>query len=165
MATLRQQTMDWARTAPFQASGHARSTAPPEVVFAVLAEHDRWPEWFPNVKEVTVLGSAEGVGARRRVRVPGLTVDEEFIEWEPGRRFAFTGTDAKPAVFTSLVEHCALEPTDDGGTDITWTMCAAPRPVVGLLMKVAKGQVGKVLQRGMAGLAARAESAAGANGS
>jgi uncharacterized protein YndB with AHSA1/START domain len=84
MADLVQRTIEWIDDAPIKIEATAESAASPSDVFAVLADHERWPEWFPTVKDVTVIGAAEGVGARRRVKIPGATVDEEFIVWGPG---------------------------------------------------------------------------------
>jgi uncharacterized protein YndB with AHSA1/START domain len=158
MATTTRQTIDWSETAPIRVQGSARSTASPEAVWAVLADHARWPEWFPNVKAVEILGPAEGVGARRRVKVPGMAVDEEFIAWEPGRLFAFTATAVKPPVFRSLVEHCRIEPTDDGGCTVTWSMCIGPAPWAAPFLKLARGTLVKSVTKGMEQLARRAES-------
>jgi ribosome-associated toxin RatA of RatAB toxin-antitoxin module len=150
--------MEWAATAPIRAQGSARSKASAEAVWAVLADHARWPEWFPNVKAVEILGPAEGVGARRRVKIPGASVDEEFIAWEPGELFAFTAVTAKPGIFRSLVEHCRIEPTDDGGCTATWTMCIDPSPWAAPFLKLARGTLVKTVTQGMEQLARRAES-------
>lgn len=161
MGTTTRQTLEWSEQAPVRAEGVARTTASPEAVFAVLADHARWPEWFPNVKAVEVLGPAEGVGARRRVKIPGMSVDEEFIAWEPGRRFAFTATACKPGAFKALVEHCRIEPTDGGGCEVTWTMCVEPVALLAPLMKLGSGTLAKNLTKGMENLARRAEAASG----
>lgn len=160
MSTLEPRTMAWAVDAPVRIVGTATSTAAPEALWAVLADHIRWPEWFPNISRVEILGEAEGVGARRRVVLKGgAAVDEEFIAWDEPKLFAFTGTAAKPGIFRALVEHCALEALPDGGTRATWTMCLelpkAVRPFFGLVRPV----IAKAVGRGMANLAARAEAA------
>jgi uncharacterized protein YndB with AHSA1/START domain len=139
MADLVPRSIDWIAQAPLRVEASAVSAASPADVFAVLADHERWPEWFPSVQRVTVLGPAAGVGARRRVAVPGATVDEEFIVWEPGVRWSFTGLAAKPRFTRSLVEDCTLSPADGGGTAITYTMYLDPpvvlRPVMALLAR------------------------------
>jgi uncharacterized protein YndB with AHSA1/START domain len=158
VATLTERPLEWAATAPVQIEGRARSAASPDAVFAVLADHEAWPQWFGGLKEVTVTGAAEGVGARRQVRIPMSTVDEVFIAWEPGRLFAFTGTEARPGFCRSLVEHCTLEPTSDGGTDITWTMCVEPASgPAGWIFRRSRSTVRKRLEAAMASLARRAE--------
>ncbi len=134
----------------------AESTASPDRVFAVLADHERWPEWFPSLKTVTVLGPAEGVGARRRVVVPGMTVDEEFIVWDPGERWSFTAYEARPRFTRSLVEDCVLTPLANGGTAISYTMYLDPAGPIGFLMKLAVGRMRKNNTKAMQNLAERA---------
>jgi ribosome-associated toxin RatA of RatAB toxin-antitoxin module len=158
MATTRRETLEWSETAPIRVQGTAATTASPEAVFAVLADHARWPEWFPKVKAVEILGPAEGVGARRRVKIPGLAVDEEFIAWEPGKLFAFTATAAKPGAFKALVEHCRIKPSERGGCDVTWTMTFEPHPLAAPVMKLARRSLEANLGTAMANLARRAEA-------
>jgi uncharacterized protein YndB with AHSA1/START domain len=159
VADLTRRTLDWIDEAPVRITARAVSSAPPDAVFAVLADHERWPEWFPAVRRVTVLGRAEGVGARRRVAIRGATVDEEFIVWEPGRRWSFTGTAARPRFTRSLVEDCRLESTPDGGTAIDYTMYLDPPPALRVLFGVLQGRVAANNRRAVQHLARRAESA------
>jgi hypothetical protein len=150
------QTIDWIDHAPMRVEARAESTASPDQVFAVLADHERWPEWFPRLRKVTVLGRAEGVGARRRVALPGMTVDEEFIVWDPGARWSFTAFEARPRFTRSLVEDCVLTPLADGGTAISYTMYLDPVGVMGFLIKRSLGLMRKNNTRAMQNLAARA---------
>lgn len=156
MADLVPRPLDWIHAAPLRIEARAESPASPGDVFAVLADHERWPEWFPSVRKVTVLGPAAGVGARRRVAIPGATVDEEFIAWEPGARWAFTGVAAQPRFVRSLVEDCRLEPLHSGGTAITYTMYLDPPPPLRPLMKVMAGRIRANNHRALANLARRA---------
>lgn len=160
MATLVIRTLDWIDRAPLRVEATARSTAPPEAVFAVLADHERWPEWFPSVRKVIVLGPAEGVGARRRVVIPGAWVDEEFIAWTPGERWAFTARAAKPRFTRSLVEDCRLAPLAGGGTEITYTMYLDPPAGLRAVMRLATGRIRANNTRALVNLAARAEAPA-----
>jgi carbon monoxide dehydrogenase subunit G len=157
MGAMVERDLEWAASAPLAVTGRATSTAPPERVFGVLADHERWPEWFVGVKQVEVLGPAEGVGARRRVSVPGATVEERFIAWDVGQRWAFTGTAARPGFLRSLVEDCILEPHGEGGTAITYTMHLDPSPLFRPLVRLARGSLTKRLDRAVQALAARAE--------
>lgn len=150
------QDLRWTESAPIALVGRATTTATPATVFAELADHERWPEWFPNVKKVEIIGPAAGVGARRRVFIPGGAVEEEFIAWEPGARWAFTGTAARPPFVRSIVEDCHLIPIGDGGTAITYTMYLQPTAWSRPLLAVAKIGIQKGLQKGMEQLAARA---------
>jgi uncharacterized protein YndB with AHSA1/START domain len=161
MASVIPQTIEWITVAPIVVRATAESAATPDAVFAVLADHERFPEWFPAVRRVTVLGPAAGVGARRRVCVPGLTVDEEFVAWEPGRRFAFTAFAIKPRIFRSLLEDCVLRPTSAGGTSITYTMYLDPPGPLRWLLRLASGSMRINNARAMRSLARRAETASG----
>ncbi len=158
MRDLDQQAIDWIDRAPVSAIGTAVSSAPPDAVFAVLADHVRWPEWFPNVRKVEVIGPASGVGARRRVHIPGAFVEEEFIVWEPGVRWSFTGTGARPGFLRALVEDCRLEPTPSGGTSISYGMHFAVPRGLARLAPLSVGPLRKNLTKAMGRLATRAES-------
>lgn len=57
MGTTVQKDLDWIGRAPLSFSGSATTTASPEVIFAILADHERWPEWFPVITRTEVLGS------------------------------------------------------------------------------------------------------------
>jgi hypothetical protein len=161
MAALEPRTIEWIDVAPIRIEGRSESTASPDAVFAVLADHERWPEWFPSVRKVTVLGRAEGVGARRRVAVPGATVDEEFIVWDPGARWTFTGLAARPRFTKSLVEDCRLEQLPSGGTAISYTMYLDPPSFLRPLVKALAGRLRANNTRAMQNLAKRAAGAAG----
>jgi uncharacterized protein YndB with AHSA1/START domain len=156
MAALVPRAIEWIDTAPIHIEARATSSAPPAAVFAVLADHERWPEWFPSVRKVTVLGQAAGVGARRRVTVPGATVEEEFIIWEPGVRWTFTGLAARPGFTKSLIEDCQLEAIDGGGTAITYTMHLDPPRALRPLVKATAALLRRNNMRAMANLAQRA---------
>jgi uncharacterized protein YndB with AHSA1/START domain len=158
VSALAKQTIEWIERAPMRIEARANSTAPPDKVFAVLADHERWPEWFPSVRKVTVLGPGAGVGARRRVTIPGSRVDEEFIMWTPGERWSFTAYDARPRFTRSLVEDCILTPLPDGGTAISYTMYLDPVGITGWLMKRAVGRIRKNNTHAMQNLAERAAS-------
>ena len=156
MAELTRRTIEWTEQAPVRIEARAESSATPADVFAVLADHERWPEWFPSVRKVTVLGPAAGVGARRRVTIPGASVDEEFIIWEPGVRWSFTGYVAKPGFTRSLVEDCTLRELASGGTAISYTMYLDPPPLLRPLVKALSGRLAANTTKAMTNLARRA---------
>jgi uncharacterized protein YndB with AHSA1/START domain len=151
------ETLDWITRAPLRVEARAQSCASPDKVFAVLADHEHWPEWFPRIRRVTVIGQQrEGVGARRRVELRGMTVDEEFIAWDVGARWTFTAYDARPRFTRSLVEDCVLTPLPDGGTDISYTMYMDPAGVVGFFIKRGVAAMRKNNTKAMQNLALRA---------
>ena len=65
--------------------------APPEVVFAVLGEVERWPEWTPTVTRVERLddaGAPLALGSRLRIVQPKVPPAEWTVTAiEPGRGF------------------------------------------------------------------------------
>ncbi|HEY7769356.1 SRPBCC family protein [Longimicrobium sp.] len=65
--------------------------APPDVVFAVLSEVERWHEWTPTVTRVERLGDAGAplaVGGRLRIVQPKVPPAEWTVTaLEPGRGF------------------------------------------------------------------------------
>jgi uncharacterized protein YndB with AHSA1/START domain len=157
MAPLVPRGIDWIDEAPLRIEASSETAASPDAVFAVLADHERWPEWFTSVRDVTVLGRGEGVGARRRVKIPGATVEEEFIVWEPGVRFAFTGIDFRPRITRSIVEDCRLTPRPGGGTAITYTQYLDPPPLLRPLLTRLASRLRANNDQAMANLARRAE--------
>ncbi len=88
--------------------------ATPEQVFDVLADHHGWPDWFSPVKAVSNVGPGSGVGARRRVQVPPLTVDERFVAWDRPNRYTFTITAISVPVVRQMAEDWQLTETATG---------------------------------------------------
>jgi uncharacterized protein YndB with AHSA1/START domain len=68
----------------------ARIAAPPEQVWRLVGDLGRWAEVLPTIDAVqrTDPGTELGVGARFRVRQPGLPpATYEITRWLPGRAF------------------------------------------------------------------------------
>ena len=109
MAQLTERPADWVSTAPIVVENSRRIAAPIDTVWARIADHESWPEWFTDLSSVTVTFAAEGVGGGRDVKVPGMTVKERFTAWEPPHRFAFTLFEG-PRIMASMAESVVLEP-------------------------------------------------------
>jgi len=149
--------LEWIERAPFSVVGSATTTASPEAVFAVLADHERWPEWFPIITKTVVVGTArEGVGLRRETSIPGGRLDELFLAWDPGKRLAFTCTAIKPGIWHALLDDCHIERVGDR-TQITYITYLDPAASVLPIMKLMKGLLDEQFDKGMRALAARAE--------
>ena len=106
----------------------ARSTAPPERVFALLEAGDRWQEWagpfVPRSRWQVPGEPVGGVGAVRRLGVGPLVSLERVVEHERPHRLAYV-VDS-PAPYRGYRSEVTLERTADGGTDITWASSFEP---------------------------------------
>jgi hypothetical protein len=157
MGKAEQKTLNWIDQAPFSFSGSAMTKASPDAVFAVLADHERWPEWFPVITKTVVLGEQrEGVGTRRLTTIPGGSIEELILAWDVGRRFAFTATAVHPAIVHALLDDCRIEPMESGAR-VTYNVYLDPAGMVHSLLDLMKGLLGSELTKGMQALAARAE--------
>ncbi|CAA9295978.1 MAG: hypothetical protein AVDCRST_MAG89-132 [uncultured Gemmatimonadetes bacterium] len=88
--------------------------APPQVVFAVLSEVERWPEWTPTVTRVERLGDAGAplaLGSRLRIVQPKVPPGEWTVTaLEPDRGFRLVSRSPGATVEAN---HRA-EPTEGG---------------------------------------------------
>lgn len=154
MNPLTPRPLDWNDVAPVRAVESRRIAAGPDAVWTVIADHEHWGEWFTPIDEVTPGEPGTGVGGTRRVRVGKMEIQEEFIAWEPGRRFAFTVTGSTRPGLRSLNEDIRLTPDGSDATTVTYTMALDPlggrfvRPVLAPLLR-------RSLRSALAGLEAR----------
>ncbi len=119
---LSMRPLEWGPTAPQHFHNEAILDASPDRVFAILADTASWPQWFPKVKYAKWLTEPARVGAHREVAVDLLAVREEFLAWDPGRRFAFTIYAETLPFSHSLVEDYQLEPASGGRTHLVWEL-------------------------------------------
>lgn len=118
--------------APLVVRSSVRLNAAPDAVWEAL-DSDRMWSWLPVVDRLEWQSPRpHGAGSIRRLRLGGLvTVDEEFYRWDEGRRATFRVVGQSRKVLDALIEDFALTPRD-GGTELTWTMAAAPLKGAGL---------------------------------
>lgn len=157
MPALTPRPLDWIDRAPVRATRSRRIAAPPAEVWAAIADHQAWVQWFGAITAVIPGEVAEGVGGTRRVQVGKVEVDEEFLAWEAERRFAFTVTESSAPGLRSMNEDVRLTPDGDDATTVTYTMALEPigarfvRPVLEPALR-------KAIDGGLAGLAEYVES-------
>lgn len=118
--------VEWIPEAPQRCSASREVNAPPDRIWAVIADHERWPDWFPQVKKVTVTGAAEGVGGGRLVELSGMAVDEEFVAWDVNERFAFSAVGMTRPIFDSLTEAVTITDLGDGRSRVDYTQAFQP---------------------------------------
>lgn len=65
--------------------------APVDVVWELLVDPERWPEWGPTVRNATIDGAGRlAAGATGTVTtVVGIDLPFEITEWDPGRTWSW----------------------------------------------------------------------------
>lgn len=122
--------------------------APPERVFELLADPEEWPRWFTDILHIEWLTSApHGVGSRRRVALKTLLVEESFLAWEPGKRFAFRFDVIDRPLVRAAIEDYVLAPSGDGATRLTWTLAFEPSLPARLLLPIVRFVFGRMLRK------------------
>lgn len=125
--------------------------APPEVVFAVLTEHERYAAITPMRKSVLERQgdpAPNGVGAIRVLSSVGPALREEVLSYEPPTRFSYRLLSGAPV--RDHVGTVALEP-NEGGTKMTYAVRTIPTlPVVGGAVVAVVKQAIRSLVKGIA---------------
>ncbi|MCW5633378.1 MAG: SRPBCC family protein [Rubrivivax sp.] len=146
----------------FSVTRTAQVQAPPDKVYALVAEPRRWKEWSAwNLRDpdmqVTYSGPAAGAGAawewKSRTQGDGKMT---FTAAEPGQRVAFDLYF--PDFGTTSTGHFRFTPAA-GGTLVAWTMDGdmGANPLFRWMALFADGMVGKDFEEGLAQLKALAE--------
>ncbi len=152
MATTRLATPAFYDTAHtrYQASRVVR--AQPDEVFAALADTPAWPTWFPGITGARWTSEApHGIGSTRSVSLGPITIDEEFIVWEPGQRWGFTFVSTTIPLMKAGAELVELA-AEAGGTRVTYNMFVDPFGPMKATTNLMRGGVEAGLKRGLKGL-------------
>jgi hypothetical protein len=149
MPALESRSLDWLATAPVRIEASRDMAVGAAAAFAVIADHERWPDWFAQLKRVEVTGAPTGVGGQRRVTLGGVVVDEVFIAWETDRLFAFTVTHATRPMAKAMVEALQVEPLADDRCRVTYTQALEPhgwmKPMVPVMRRTMRSMLTKAL--------------------
>lgn len=91
--------------------------APPEVVWAIITDVKRWPEWYEGATNLTVRSPDEEVGPDVVVawRTMGLNFESQVQEFEPPYRFAW---ESRKRVIRGYHAWLII-PTEEGSRVIT----------------------------------------------
>ena len=103
--------------------------ATPEQVFDVFEDAHSWTVWALPIQKVEWTSPKPyAIGTTRSVHMMGgLVGHEEFIEWNPGRRMAFTFVaDSKGATEKFLEDYRVID-MEDGTCLVEWYMAMEPR--------------------------------------
>jgi carbon monoxide dehydrogenase subunit G len=154
MAKLTTQPPEWIHTAPIQITATREMSATADEVFAALADHETWPEWFPSIQRVERFGDLhEGLGSNRRVFInKRVVIDEEFNVWEPGKQWGFAVVASSVGGLRHMSELVTIEDIGNDRVRVTYTMGIEPKPVLAPILRIAKRGVEKNLEKALAGL-------------
>ncbi len=112
-----------------QSTARKTISAPIDVVWGVLADHEGMHNWGPGISaKVTSTGATDpnGVGAVRRITtpLPLPAIVEEITAFEPGRRLSYKAVAGVP--LRNYHGDVVLEAAGDG-TAISYTVVADQR--------------------------------------
>ncbi|MFC0598583.1 SRPBCC family protein [Streptomyces palmae] len=149
---LRTVGLEFLDTAPLRLVFTAEAFAPPEVVFAVLADVDGWPGWFHAVAAARPLDE----GRRREVRLRGGTrLLETVLAADPAERYAYRVDSATAPGLRALVEEWRLKPAG-GGTRVRYTFALDGAPPVRLAARLGRAGIGSAFRKAVRALDRRA---------
>jgi len=128
--------------------------APPDRVWAVMSDVERWHEWTPSVTSIRRIGDRPfAVGSRVIIRQPKFPPAVwKLTEIEPGRHFSWVSPGPG---FSALAKH-GVEPIASGSRA---TLSLELRGVLGgLFGRLTRGITERYLAFEAAGLKARSEN-------
>lgn len=145
--------------------------APRDDVFAAIADPTGWHAWFPGVRGARYASPPPyGVGTIREADVSGTRWVEEMIAWEPGRRWAYTVTDASTPLASAQVEVFDCDDVLDTAatasaarTRVTWTLAIEPRLLQKIAAPIAPLVMGRLFERAMTNLETQLRGGASAH--
>lgn len=157
MAELQHREPEWIPSAPVHVDESRRIQASASDVWAIIADHERWPDWFTSIDVVKVTGASDAVGGRREVTISRSTVGEVFTAWTPERQFAFCVVRG-PRLLAAMAESVTIDDADDTGCTVRYQQGVELARGFGWLSKPLAKKLRSELGKALDALAARAES-------
>lgn len=104
---------------PRQVTAQRRIVPSPAAdVWAILEGFGDLSQWFRLATHSSMLTPHErGVGARRRVQLPMVTLTERIVEWDPPRALAYV-IEGLPPLVASAKNRWILRPLDGSRTEV-----------------------------------------------
>lgn len=125
--------------APAVGRSEIEIAAPPEVVWEVLTEIDRWPSWNPDIKSMSLQGDVAEGSVFRWKAGPG-TITSTIRRVEHPRLIAWTGK----TFGVKAIHFYRLEPQDGK------TLVRTEESFEGITARLMRGSFQKTLDRGLA---------------
>jgi len=116
-----------------QATERTTIDAPPEKVYEVLLDLDRYSEWARDIKEVTILESdGDGRPSLVRFRAAAMGHSARYaLRYDHGQEGRLAWVLEQGDIVRKLDGEYLLEPTPSGGTEVTYHLeveLAVPLP-------------------------------------
>jgi hypothetical protein len=112
--------------APLRIELKSRYRASPQALFNVISDHHAVANWIPLIRAVAMEHKSSdqcGVGSIRHCSLRGMGgIDETILWWNPPHGYAFR-VEAKSKLMMPTRDHVSvmlIEPTADGGCELTW---------------------------------------------
>jgi hypothetical protein len=140
MVQHRLETPDWIDGADIVFSSSLDFKASAEDVWARIADHEGWAQWFTSIDKVEITGAPTGVGGKRRVTVNRLGIDEEFTAWTENEQFAFAFVKSPLFFVETIAEDVRIE-LADGGCRVIYRQGIVGKRGLGWLAKLALRQL------------------------
>ena len=153
MPTLTPRDTDFVDSASTRIVTRVEVEASPDEVWQVIANSERWPEWFPATKACrTTSPQVEAIGATRWIHFDLFKVNERFVAWDRPRRWAFTILDANVPGAVSVVEQALTERAEGGKTALTYVYAADWAPWARGMVPILRRRLARLFSEGLAGI-------------
>ncbi len=101
-----------------------------DALFALLADDQQWPKWFPDMRGVTWISpeaERRKPHAVRRADTRSGDVIEHFVVWDAPKRMAFYAERMTTPIASEFFEDYVIESIGEGRSRLTWTVAFKAR--------------------------------------